>query len=838
MGQQNNKKNKKQVHLIANAHLDPVWLWRWQEGCSEALSTFRTAAELIQEFPEFLFNHNEAILYQWVKENDSRLYEIIRNQIREGKWHIMGGWYLQPDCNMPSGESIIRNIEAGRRFFQKEFGKVPQTAINFDSFGHSRGLVQILVQAGYSSYVVCRPAKDWYGFEEQDFIWEGFAGASLLVHRSDENYNSVWGHAAEELKSFLKEKQGEEVTLFLWGVGDHGGGPSRKDLSDLAQSINSSEDYHILHSTPEAYFEELALSKPELKKVASGLNPVAQGCYTSQIRIKQKHRLLENELYSAEKMAAAAELIYGRAYPKAVFDETVRTLLFSEFHDALPGSGSPYVEEDTLRLLDHGLELLSREKHSAALALASTQPRVKEGSSAVLFYNPHPYDITGVFVCETGLPQQNWTTDFMYPAAEMNGVRIPTQAEKECSNFNLDWRKRVVVQATLKAGSMSRMDVYFHSVGKRPDYPEIMSGPRFIFDNGRMRVIIDTTTGLLLEYSVEGKTYLTKGSFQLAAFDDTCNSWGSGTDGSHARRNFQLLLPQEGSEFCGLTDKVIPPVRVIEDGEVRTTVEAVFGMHNSKAYLRYQLPKTGTGFDLELGLYHQEKHQALKLMLLPPSTENVYTGQIMFGREQLRQGEETVSQKWVMLSDKETGNAIAVFNKGTYGASYAEGELGITLLRSAGYAAADAVMGKTLQEEQWAPRMEQGERYYHFRIAAGQEEELGQQLDRMAQAYNEEPYGFAYCPPGYGRDEAPGRDEGFLRIDNPRVILSAMKRSEDRDGYIMRLYESSGTDTAATVSLLNNRIRKEIAFHAFEIKTFFLAAEEGKLTETTLIELD
>ena len=116
----------KNVYLVANAHLDPVWLWRWEEGCAEALSTFRTAAELTEEFPGFVFNHNESVLYQWVKENDPALFETIRRQVQEGKWHIMGGWYIQPDCNMPAGESIVRNILTGRRFFSQEFGHCHQ----------------------------------------------------------------------------------------------------------------------------------------------------------------------------------------------------------------------------------------------------------------------------------------------------------------------------------------------------------------------------------------------------------------------------------------------------------------------------------------------------------------------------------------------------------------------------------------------------------------------------------------------------------------------------------------------------------------------------------------
>ncbi|WMJ86392.1 glycoside hydrolase family 38 C-terminal domain-containing protein [Anaerocolumna sp. MB42-C2] len=829
-------KKVKNVHLIANAHLDPVWLWRWQEGCSEALSTFRTASELTEEFNGFVFNHNEAILYEWVKENDITLYNTIKKQIQDGKWHIMGGWFLQPDCNMPSGESIIRNIQVGQRFYKKEFGVVPTTAINFDSFGHSRGLVQILSKAGYDSYLVCRPAADWYDFKDQDFIWRGFADSSVIVHRSDENYNSVWGDAAKELDQFLEQKKEEEVTLCLWGVGDHGGGPTRKDLRDLKIMIENSEEYHIKHSVPEAYFEELREKNPDLHEVSASLNPVAPGCYTSQIRVKQKHRLLENEYYSAEKMATAAEVLNHKPYPKEIFHEIEKALLFSEFHDALPGSGSPLVEEDTIRLLDHGLELVSRMKHYTALALAEHEDKVKPDSSVILMYNPHPYDITGVFACEVGLPKQNWTSDFMYPEVTAEGNKIPTQAEKECSNFSIDWRKKVVVQATLKAFSMNRFDVTFKPMEKRPVFSEIVSKPLYVFENDRMKVVINTTTGLLEEYYVDGICYLTKGSFMLSAFDDTSNPWGIGTMESSGRRNFSLLLPHEGSEYSGLTSKVIPSVRIIEDGEVRTTIEAVFGLHNSKSYIRYQLPKKGTDFDVELGVLFLEKEQFLKLTLNIPEADNKFSGQIMFGSEELKQGEETVSQKWVMVSDKDK-NAVAVLNKGTYGASYMNGELGVTLLRSAGYTASDFIMGKALQEEQWAPRMEQGERFYQFRITAGNKKELDNRLDQMALAYNEEPYAFAYCPPGY-IEPGVNRRVSFLTIDNPNVILSALKKSEDRDGYIMRLYENSGKSATAVLNILDGRLVKEIKLNANEIKTFFISVKDSYIEETSLIEMD
>ena len=385
----------KNVHLICNAHLDPVWLWKWEEGCTEALSTFRTASQLIDEFPGFVFNHNESILYQWVKENDPILFEEIKAKVKAGTWHIMGGWYIQPDCNMPAGESFVRNIMTGRTFFREEFDQSPTTAINFDSFGHSKGLVQILKQAGYDSYLVCRPAKNGFPFAEQDFLWKGLDGSEIVVHRSDENYNSIWGHAAEELKTFLPTKEAEEVTLVLWGVGDHGGGPSRKDLSDLKEMIEAAGDeYRILHSSPENYFRELGASGTVLPVVDKGLNPVAPGCYTSQIRVKQKHRQLENELYSSEKMESAAMLAGLKPYDNRPFKAAELDLLFSEFHDALPGSGSQLVEEDTLRQLDHGLQEMSQAKLKAALALSAGQAPVLDGTSTVLVYNPHPYPVS------------------------------------------------------------------------------------------------------------------------------------------------------------------------------------------------------------------------------------------------------------------------------------------------------------------------------------------------------------------------------------------------------------------------------------------------------------
>ena len=151
----------KNIYLIAEAHLDPMWLWRWEEGYAEALSTFRTAVELIDEFPEFVFCHNESVLYEWVMEADPVLFDKIREKVKEGRWHIPSGWFLQPDCNMPSGESIVRNILHGRQFFQKYFPEAmpTTTAINFDPLDTPRDWFRFLRRQATMRIWFVVPAK-------------------------------------------------------------------------------------------------------------------------------------------------------------------------------------------------------------------------------------------------------------------------------------------------------------------------------------------------------------------------------------------------------------------------------------------------------------------------------------------------------------------------------------------------------------------------------------------------------------------------------------------------------------------------------------------------------
>ena len=315
------------IHLLCNSHLDPAWQWTWQDGASEAISTFRTAADLCEEFDEFVFSHNESILYEWVEQFEPALFKRIQKLVRQGKWNIMGGWYIQPDCNMPSGESFVRQILIGKNYFNEKFGVDVKAGVNFDSFGHSRGLVQILAKSGYDYYLCTRP-NDFRRYEEIDgdtFVWIGFDGSEILTRRDTASYATRINAGGLTLERRLEKMDRDNPdTLFLWGVGDHGGGASRKDLQDIRSIIREEKDFNIVHSTLEGWFNEVAKKKDALSRFAYDMNPTSPGCYTTMIRLKQKHRRLENEIYSLEKMASAAALQGLLEYPKAQIEEAVK----------------------------------------------------------------------------------------------------------------------------------------------------------------------------------------------------------------------------------------------------------------------------------------------------------------------------------------------------------------------------------------------------------------------------------------------------------------------------------------------------------------------------------
>lgn len=817
----------KRIHLICNAHIDPVWQWEWEEGAAEALSTFRIAAGFCEEYGDFVFNHNEALLYQWIEEYDPQLFERIRRLVKEGKWHIMGGFYLQPDCNMPSGEGMVRQALSGRRYFQEKFGVRPTTAINFDPFGHSRGLVQILAKSGYDSYLFCRPSKEFLSLPQETFRWEGFEGSSVMARRL-ESYNSGLGKAVEKIKGSIEACPDEGVNVCLWGVGNHGGGPSRKDLEAIGElkREEAEKGVEVLHSTPEAYFKEI--DKDTLPVFAKDLNPWAPGCYTSQIRVKQKYRSLENQLFLTEKMCVAAQKAGEFEYPKKELEEAQKDLLLAQFHDFLPGSSIQPGEEMAVRVMDHGLEVLSRARFRAFLALTKGIRVPASDEIPILIYNPHPYPLEGDFTCEMMLWDQNWAGDYSMPQVYEEGKELPTQCEKEQSNLNLDWRKKVVFHGVLKPMEMNAFYCKYIRIPEKPKPQAEEDESFFCFKNPWMEAKISKERGTLDSYRVGEREYLSGPAFRILAVKDSCDAWGMlVTSFENQEGAFQLLDEKEGAKLCGF-EKPIPSVRVIESGSVRTVIEALFGYGSSRAVIRYTFSKNSSAITVSLRLWWMDVQKMAKLSVPTVLRDGKAAGETLFGtREMEVTGRENVAGKYVILED-EKGGICAAGDSG-YGSSAKDGELRLTLLRSPAYCGHPIGDRDVIPQDRYTPYMDLGERQFNFIIDAGEKGEIEKKAVAAGRLLNEPPVALSYYPSGQGQKSAP-----LMEIDNPQIQLTACKQAEDGEGIIIRLHNPLSDPGRARVTMKQEGIDAEIAFAGYEVKSFRVFG--GELKECNLVE--
>ncbi len=822
---------KRNIHLICNAHLDPVWLWEWEEGAAAVISTFRTAADLCEEYDNFIFNHNEVILYKWVEEYEPALFTRIQKLVKEGKWHIMGGWYLQPDCNMPSGESFVRQILTGRQYFKNKFNVTPKTAINFDPFGHTRGLVQIMAKSGYDSYLFCRPGNEFIQLPAESFIWSGYDGSTVIGHRSLSHYNTQLGEAGQKVSKWLTEFKDVDPGIILWGVGNHGGGPSRIDLDDLKKIIETENNENIIHSIPEKYFKELSEKKDKLPVHDKDINPWAVGCYTSQSRIKHKHRLLENELYMTEKMVSTASYQGLMKYPDKELNEAIFDLLEGEFHDILPGSSIQPVEETSLRVLDHGLEIVSRIKARAFFALAGGQAKAEEGEIPILVYNPHPYKVKQVIECETQLAVENRGTSFTLFSVYNNGKLVPSQIEQELSNLPFDWRKRVIFEAELEPSQMNRFDCKLNIVEKKPEIELLEKDGKITFETNDLKVVINTTTGFIDEYIVGSVDYISSDAFKPIVMNDDDDPWGMMVKSFRDYLgSFKLMSPKKAAKFAGLAKDELTPVQVIEDGPVRSVVEALFEFDDSFICQRYKLPKKGTQIQIETRVVWNQKSKMLKLSIPTQLKNGKYFGQVAYGKDELpSNGNEAVAQKWVAVSDGKS--ALSCINNGIYGSDYADGEIRLSLLRSPAFSGHPFEKRPIVPQNQYSPRIDQGERLFHFWLDAGDAVNHLQNIDSRANEVNEKPFALSFFPCGLGNECKPG-----IELSNPSIQMTTLKKAESSNDLILRLFEPTGKKQETNVNVPFLDYEFKIDLNPFEIKTVKINPETKQYVLVDLME--
>lgn len=817
----------KRIHLVCNAHIDPVWQWEWEEGAAEALSTFRIAADFCEKFDNFVFCHNEALLYKWIEEYDPALFEHIKQLVKRGKWHIMGGWHIQPDCNMPCGEAFVRQILSGRKYFYEKFGVKPEVAVNVDPFGHSRGLVQIMKKSGYKGYLFMRPSSNWITLPENEFRWIGYDGSDVAAIRLNRGYGSGKGKAAQKITDCIEACDDGDFYLCLWGVGNHGGGPSFKDLTDIDKLTEDvkAQDVEIIQSTPEKYLAEVT-EKRELPSFDKSLNPWAVGCYTSQVRIKQRYRRAENEFFMTESLCTNAYLNSLIEYPSKELELALYDILTVQFHDILPGSSIQPAEEMALRMLDHGLEILSRLKAKAFFALTQGQKKPPEDRIPIFAYNPHPYPVKGDFSCSFMLWDQNWVDDFVASTVyDEDGNICPSQCEKENSTVPLQWSKRITFKSELKPMAITRFECVF-SPAEKPVHTCETDGKHYIFKTDTAQIKINRSTGLIDSYT-DGKTdFIENNSFALQVFEDNYDPWFMEAFGwKNQIGEFKLVSDEEATEFCALK-KPIEAVHVIESGDVRTTIEAVFGYGSSKALVKYIMSLDGS-LKIDVRVVWCEKQKLLKLNIPTALKDSVCIGEEAYGREELKnEFNENVSQKYIAVCDND--NALLAVNNGVYGSSFDNGDLKITLLRSPSYCAHPIGGRETMPQDRYLPHIEQGERDFGFMFKIGKKEDILPYAARTAHNFSIEPMILSIYPADNGNKPNPS----VKLYGNDIITMNALKKAENSNSTVIRLFNPTEENQTAELECCGNKT--SVSFTKFEIKTLIF---DGKsFEETDLME--
>lgn len=828
----------KKLHLVCNAHLDPVWLWRWDEGAAEAISTFRVAADFCDEYDGFAFNHNEAVLYEWIEEYDPTLFTRIQKLVKDGKWHIMGGWYLQPDCNMISGEGMLRQVEHGRKFFKEKFGVVPKAALNFDSFGHTKGLVQILKKTGYLSYLFCRPLKIFDGkiIEKNDwdydtFNWVGYDNSEIIGHRNYSIYCTKRGAAVEKIEEYLADRPNLDTGFLLWGIGNHGGGPSKIDMERIAEFAKKHPEIEILHSDPDTFFDEVK-DNVTAKRV-SDINTWAPGGYTTQAEIKRRYRMLESELFSAEKMLSASAITNNASYDEVKLKEAEVDMLFSQFHDIMPGTLIPSAMDDALTKMSHATEILAKLKTRAFFSLCKGQEKANEGEIPVMAYNPHPYEVEDIFNVEFNLADQHPKTEFLLnPVVYCDGELIPSQLEQEASSMITQWRRNLVFKAKLKPMQITRFDckIVKEEIPADPSIAENIDV--FEFDNGEISVSINTKTGLMDKFVSDGQSYLKQNAFSpLIIADDHHSIATFAHDFSEVIDKFELMNEQDSAEFAGVAYNSLKPVHIIEDGAVRTVVEALFKYNNSALCMRYYLPKQGKQVRVELILHWNEKEKMLKLSL-PTSFENSkYMAQAMDGYDNMySNGDEVVAQKWTASVDTDKGKMLALINDCVYGSSFSDGEIRMTLVRSPRYGCLTMPNGgKLMYNRGYVPHTDQAVHEYNFYLQADDVDTLLPQMERLAQIKHENPYILSFFPQGEGEKPC-----GMFKLSDDRVVMKTFKKGMKNDTFVTRLYNPYEKSIQTDLEFLGKK--EHITLSAFEIKTLVINTVTNEISETDMLQ--
>ena len=577
----------KVLHMIANAHVDPVWLWRWPAAVDEIIATCRTACDLLDEYREFVFTRGEAWCYEQIREHDPELFKRIRRYVEMGRWQPVNGWWVQPDCNFPTSDSFRMQAEVGRKWFRDNLGVDVTVGYNVDSFGHCATLPRFLREAGMDAYTFMRPGPIEKSLPAELFTWEAPSGENVAACRIFGSYNDHGPQRLHEKVSRIIEKTEEasEHVMCFFGIGDHGGGPTRTDIEWILQNLKLSGDVELRFSHPRAFFDAVAeLQKPLVK---GELQFHAIGCYSALHEIKQEMRRSESLLAQAGSLIAV-----GPAGDRPVLTHRLlhawRRVLFNQSHDCLGGTAVRSAYE-------HTRDELGEAKAAARDIIVALNQKAMRGLAdcaepRIVLTNPAEASFSGYLEIEPWLGYFDWSRSFSL--VDESGGSVPLQ--RVASEAALTGGVRILIRAKVPARGRTVLRVHLG------DEEKPARGVWATAD-GLGNEIVSASVDLCGVAEIRRNLDPAAAGIRLAAFKDESDTW------SHGLRRFPV---EEERVFTASA-----PWTIIERGPLRATLSNMLRLGPSSLIWRIMVGSGEPGIRMHLRLHWIGERTVVKLLI-------------------------------------------------------------------------------------------------------------------------------------------------------------------------------------------------------------------------------
>ncbi len=794
--------NKNIYHAIGNAHLDPVWMWRWTEGYAEAKATFRSALDRMNEFDDFVFTCSSASVYAWVEESAPGMFEEIKARVAEGRWVIAGGWWVQPDCNQPSGEGFARQSLYAQRYFYSRFGVTARVGYNVDSFGHNYMLPQILRKSGMKYYVFMRPGEHEKHLDTDLFRWTSPDGSSVLAYRLGEPYCSNFDTDEERDRhiagSDRNHRPDRPERMFFYGVGNHGGGPTIKNIESLRR-LRESGKADVIFSDPGRYFDDAErLYGGEIPVYTEDLQHHASGCYSAVSQIKHLNRRGEMELLAAEVYSALAAKLTGAKHPTEKIEYAWRNIVFNQFHDSLGGCSIREVFDDA-QIIAHESLAIAAKLENTALQTISWATDTMKYHTPIFVFNPHPWEVT-----------QPVRVNHRYRGGVTapDGTRVPAQYIRS-STQSCTGSPDLLFAATVPAFGYAVYDVHGEPDASFTEAPRAEGN---VLENAYLSVEFERHTGYIksMRDKSTGRELLSGvGAVPVVIDEYYHDTW------SHGKNYFDR-------ELARFSDAELT---VTESGPVRATLKVVNRYNGSTLTQYFNLDYTSRTLSVDAKIDWHEKHKLLKLHYPVQTSSPRAFYEVPFGWiERPCDGEEECGHQWIAVRGDEGG--MAMLNDNKYSFSINASALNLTVVRSPIF----GDHGNTRSSE--SEYTDQGEHSFAYELIPLEDNTGWGDIIRRARQLNKK---LTYIAENRHTGRLDDHSSGAA-VSEPNVIISAVKAAEDGRGMILRAYETDGQAVTARITCPIAGLDADVAFAPHEVRT--LRVIDGAYSETLITELE